>query len=270
MLHRPDDRHDLRHDDLHDDDAPVGRILTRREALRLMGRVGGAGAGGLLFLAGCGGGSDSVTDPSAGGSASLACAAKPELTQGPYFVDERINRSDIRTNTANAAIQAGALLTLAFNVQQINSNACAPLAGAFVDVWHCNATGVYSDAVDPGFNTRGQNWLRGYQVTDAAGLATFTTIFPGWYQGRATHIHFKIRQALSASTSYDFTSQLFFDEGFLSSLYTSQAPYTTRGDAGRLRNARDGIYSQGGSNLLITPEASGSGYKGTLNIGLYV
>lgn len=261
-------RHILRPHDLHDDDAPVGRVLTRREALRLMG---GASAGGMLFLAGCGGGSDGVTDPSRGGSASLSCAAKPELTQGPYFVDERLNPPDIRPNTRDGAVQAGALFTLAFNVQQINSNACAPLAGVYVDVWQCNALGVYSDAVDAGFNTRGQNWLRGYQVTDAAGLATFTTVFPGWYQGRATHIHFKIRQALSASTAYDFTSQLFFDEGFLSSLYTSQAPYTTKGDAGRLRNARDSIYSQGGSNLLITPEAVATGgYKGTLNIGLYV
>ena len=101
-------------------------------------------------------------------------------------------------------------------------------------------------------------------------VTPFTTTCPGCYQARATHIHLRIRQALPGSTSYDFTSQLFFAETFLTSLYTSQPPYTTKGDAGRLRNANDGIYSQGGSNLLITPEASGSGYKGTLNIGPYV
>jgi len=165
-------------DDLDNDDAPIGRVLSRREALVLMG---GLGASGLLFLAGCGGDDDSTGIDNPNGS--VTCAAKPELTQGPYFVDERLNRADIRTNTPTGAVKEGLLFTLAFNVQQIQSGACTPLSGAFVDVWHCDALGVYSDAVDPGFNTRGQNWLRGYQATDANGAAGFTTIFPGWYQG---------------------------------------------------------------------------------------
>jgi protocatechuate 3,4-dioxygenase beta subunit len=84
--------------------------------------------------------------------------------------------------------------------------ACVPLAGATVDVWQCDAVGAYSDVADRGFNTRGQNFLRGYQVTDANGLAGFTTLYPGWYQGRATHIHFKIRGTASSGGTYEFTS----------------------------------------------------------------
>jgi protocatechuate 3,4-dioxygenase beta subunit len=252
-----------------DDDAPVGRVLTRREALALLG---GAGAGGLLFLAGCGGADEATgaaVDTTAGGTASLSCAAKPALTEGPYFVDERLNRSDIRASTATGVVKDGALFALTFNIRRIRASGCTALAGAFVDIWQCDALGVYSDAVDPGFNTRGQNWLRGYQTTDANGLARFTTIFPGWYQGRATHIHFKVRQTLTASSANEFTSQLFFPEDFLTALYTSQAPYTTKGDAGRLRNARDGIFGQGGSQLLVTPTRTATGgYEATVNIGL--
>lgn len=248
------------------DDAPVGRVLTRREAI---GLLGGMGATGLLLLAGCSGTEEASGTELPNGSTS--CVAKPELTEGPYFVDERLNRSDIRSNTSNGAVRGGALLALTVNVQRIQSGACTPLAGAFVDVWHCDALGVYSDAVDRSFNTKGENWLRGYQVTDASGAAKFATVFPGWYPGRASHIHFKIRQALSPNTAYDFTSQLFFDEAFLTKVYTTQAPYTTKGDAGRLRNTSDGIFRQGGAQLLVTPSTLRSGgYGATLNVALQV
>lgn len=115
-----------------------------------------------------------------------------------------------------------------------------------VDLWQCNALGVYSDVQDPGFNTLGQDWLRGNLATDANGAAAFTTILPGWYQGRATHLHFKIRSAASADTTYEFTSQLFFDENLLTSIYTTEAPYSTKGDDGRLRNAETGSTPRAG------------------------
>jgi len=258
--------------DLDDDDAPVGRILSRREALLLMG---GAGATGILALMGCGGSSlTAATDAATGSTSSTAssnasCAVRPALTEGPYFVDERLNRSDIRSDTITNALKAGTLFTLTFNVGRIQSNACAALSGVQVDVWHCDATGVYSDATDPGFNTKGQNWLRGYQVTDANGTAKFTTIFPGWYSGRATHIHFKIRGTSSAGASYDFTSQLFFTEAFLSTAY-AQSPYSNRSDSGRLRNASDSIYTQGGSQLLLAPDSANGAYTGSINLGLTV
>jgi protocatechuate 3,4-dioxygenase beta subunit len=87
-----------------------------------------------------------------------------------------------------------------------------------------------------------QSWLRGYQATDAAGVANFTTVFAGWYQGRATHIHFNVRSAVSGGTSYDFTSQLFFNEALLTQIYTAVAPYTRKGAAGRLRTAQGGLF----------------------------
>jgi protocatechuate 3,4-dioxygenase beta subunit len=242
------------------DDAPIGRVLNRREALRILG---GAGASAAFFLAAC-----RASTPTDAPSSTATCTARPALTEGPYFVDERLNRADVRADTATGVVKAGALLALAFNVTRIQSSTCTPLANAMVDIWHTDALGVYSDAVDASFNTRGQNFLRGYQLTDANGTATFTTIVPGWYNGRATHIHFKIRG--TTGSSFDFTSQLFFTEGFLSQLYTSAAPYTTKGDSGRLRNSSDGIYNSGGSQLLVTPAASGSGYTTTLNIGLNV
>lgn len=251
---------------MHIDDAPIGRVLTRREALVLLG---GVGAAGLLHLAGCGSSSNAVASDTTG-MLSTSCAAKPELTEGPYFVDDRLNRSDIRADSATKAVKAGIPLQLSFNISRIQSNACAALAGAFVDVWHCDALGVYSDASDPGFNTIGQDWLRGYQVTDASGMAAFTTIVPGWYQGRATHIHFKIRHSLSENSAYEFTSQLFFLESFLTPLYTQQTPYAMKGDAGRLRNVRDGIYNQGGSQLVLSPAATAEGYTAKLDIGLDV
>jgi protocatechuate 3,4-dioxygenase beta subunit len=252
---------------LDDDDAPVGLILTRRDAVVMLG---GLGATGLLGLYGCGP-SGKIDTAAAGQSAgsSATCVAKPELTQGPYFVDEKLNRSDIRSDASTGAVKDGSALALTFNVSRIQSSSCTPLPGAQVDVWHCDALGVYSDARDPSFNTTGQNWLRGYQLTDADGTATFRTILPGWYPGRASHIHFKIRGTGASGQSFDFTSQLFFTEHFLSSAY-AHAPYDSKADSGRLLNARDGIYNRGGAELLVTPSGSSSRYSATLNIGLSV
>jgi protocatechuate 3,4-dioxygenase beta subunit len=155
---------------------------------------------------------------------------RPALTEGPYFVDEMINRSDIRSDPSDGSIKEGTPLNLTLYVSQINGSGCTPLAGAQVDVWHCDAAGVYSDASDPGFNTKGQKFLRGYQVTDANGMAKFTTIYPGWYQGRAVHIHFKIRTDPSSASGYEFTSQWFFDETLTDQVHAQQ-PYAAKGCA---------------------------------------
>src|SRR5204863_7919560 len=130
----------------------------------------------------------------------------------PYFVDEKLNRTDIRADASGGAPREGARLDLTIQVGRMASGACTALQGATVDVWHCDALGVYSDASDPSFNTKGQKFLRGYQVTDANGRVQFTTIYPGWYQGRAVHIHFKIRTDAGSASTYDFTSQFFFDD----------------------------------------------------------
>ena len=252
-----------------DDDAPVGRILTRREAVIVLGS---AGAAGFLSLAGC-------TSRSSDGNAMAAasnksgsvatCAVKPEMTEGPYFVEEKLDRADIRSDSTSREMRPGALLALTFNVSRIQNGACTPFRAAQVDVWHCDAQGVYSDANDSGFSTRGQTWLRGYQVSKADGIATFTTVLPGWYRGRATHIHFKIRGKNSGGSPFDFTSQIFFDEQFLTSAY-KLPPYNSRSDSGRTLNARDGIFNRGGSELLVTPSSANGKYAATFNIGLDV
>ncbi len=176
------------------DDLPVGRVLSRREAFAVLGA-----SGALLFL-GCSSDSSATTDPA--DTSSGTCVVRPELTEGPYYVDEELNRSDIRSDPSDGAVKAGALLALTFNLSSVASNACTPLAGAIVDVWHCDASGVYSDVSDLTFgNTVGKKFLRGYRVTDSNGVASFTTIYPGWYEGRTVHIHFKVRSAASATSA---------------------------------------------------------------------
>lgn len=208
--------------------------------------------------------SQATTAPVAGAAASAAavlpaCIVRPEVTEGPYYVAEELNRIDIRSNPSTGAVSAGALLTLTFNVSQIANNACTPLAGAKVEIWHCDAAGSYSDVTDRGVSTKGQQFLRGYQMTDANGKATFTTIYPGWYQGRAVHIHFKVHP----DATRVFTSQLFFDD-VLSDQVFAQAPYASKGKRNVL-NSRDGIYKD---QLLITTAKAGQGYAASFDIGI--
>ena len=239
------------------DDRPVGRILSRREVLALLGATGLAACAPSAVVSSTASPAATANAPAAGGSTTAlpSCIVRPALTEGPYFVDEKLNRSDIRES------KTGTPLALTFNVSKIAGSACSALAGAQVDIWHCDAAGVYSDATDPSFNTKGQRFLRGYQLTDASGIAHFQTIYPGWYQGRAVHIHFKIRVGSS-----DFTSQLFFEDALNAQVFAT-LPYSQKGGA-FLKNAQDGIYTGGGDKLLLKPIASLGGYAATFDIGL--
>jgi protocatechuate 3,4-dioxygenase beta subunit len=241
------------------DDFPVGRVLTRREVVALLGA-----SGALLFL-GYSSDSSATTDPT--NTSSGTCVVRPKLTEGPYYVDEKLKRSDIRSDPSDGTVKAGALLALTFNVSSLASKACTPLKDAIVDVWHCDAAGIYSDVSDPNFGkTVGKKFLRGYQVTDAKGVARFTTIYPGWYPGRTVHVHFKVRSAASATSAYEFTSQLFFDDNFTDRVYTRE-PYASRGTR-TLRNSGDGIYNQGGSQLVLDVSTTSDGYSATFDIAL--
>ena len=250
---------------------PRIRYLTRREMLSLMGSTAAA-----LALAGCGGSeqsgsgestSASTAETTSGATAETAstCLVRPEQTEGPYFVDEMLNRSDIRED------REGVPLDLTFNVSRVDEgdvSACGPLAGAVVDIWHADAAGQYSDVQDnaEGFDTRGETYLRGYQVTDENGTARFTTIYPGWYQGRTVHIHFKIRDSPESEQGYEFTSQLYFDDA-LTDEVQSQGPYAQKGQRD-LRNGEDGIFRGGGDELLLDLRESGQGYAGTFDVAL--
>src|SRR5712691_1708067 len=150
-----------------DDDGPVGRILSRREILALLG-----GSGLAAFAAACASTVTATPSPAAASAAPAsasasaavsATGASTAVTEGPYFVDEKLERSDIRSDPASGQAKPGAQLALTVNVFRASGTGCTPLSGAVVDVWHCDALGVYSDAADPTFNTKGSRFLRGYQ-----------------------------------------------------------------------------------------------------------
>ena len=195
-----------------------------------------------------------------------ACVVRPAQTEGPYFVDEKLNRSDIRIDPSDKTTKAGVPLRLEFRISQIGGGACTPMSGAVVDIWHCDALGIYSDVRDAGFDTRGKKYLRGFQETDARGVAQFLTIYPGWYEGRAVHIHFKIRSAGAGARRQEFTSQLYFDETVTDQIF-KQAPYS--GKAGcRTMNDGDFIFRQNGKELLLAPAKTAQGYSVIFDIGL--
>jgi protocatechuate 3,4-dioxygenase beta subunit len=247
-----------------DDDRPIGRLLSRREVLALFGGTGAALATGAITAGALAQSASPAMSP--GISALPACVVVPELTEGPYFVDERLDRADIRADSATGAITDGARFDLSWLVTRIDGTACVPFPGAMVDVWHCDAAGAYSDVQGPGSSTDGQDFLRGYQLTDADGRATFTTIYPGWYDGRAVHIHFKVRTDPDRSTGTEFTSQLFFDEGFTDTVYATE-PYAARGQRTVL-NDQDGIYQQSGGLTLVAVSPTTDGYAGTFAVGI--
>ncbi len=244
------------------DDKLIGKLLSRRNFLALCGVTGGVALiGGTAY-------SRIVEQKWSVSESTLPpCIARPEQTEGPYFVDEMLNRSDIRLDTISKKLSAGTPLELEFRVSAVQNNSCKPLANAMVDIWHCDAAGVYSDVKDWQFDTTGQNFLRGYQLTDSQGIATFTTVFPGWYPGRAVHVHFKIRNEKNKS-NYEFTSQLYFDEKDCNELY-AQAPYSKKG-SGYIKNERDGIYRGGGSQTKLKLEKTGKGYKAIFEIGVQI
>lgn len=162
------------------------------------------------------------------------CVVQPELTEGPFYVDPDLIRSDITEG------RAGLPMTLRL---QVVSADCAPISGARVDVWHCDAQGVYSGVqnLGGGQDTRGQTFLRGTQVTDSAGVAAFQTIFPGWYSGRTTHVHYKV----FLEDGGVLTSQIFFDEAVNQSIYDDHEAYARQG-ARDMVNADDVIAGQAG------------------------
>lgn len=247
---------------------PRIRYLTRREMLALMGSTAAA-----ITLAGCGGSRQSGEPGSGGGAAgapaetaSTTCVVRPEQTEGPYYVDTGLDRSDIRED------REGVPLDLAFNVSRVDggdASACGPLAGAVVDVWQCDALGEYSGVEDNAagdFDTRGETFLRGYQVTDENGTARFTTIYPGWYPGRAVHIHFTVRDSPESQRGYEFTSQLYFDDALTDRVLT-EGPYAEQGPRD-VTNSEDGIYQGGGDELLLDLTENGRGYAATFDIAL--
>jgi protocatechuate 3,4-dioxygenase beta subunit len=255
--------------------------LTRRSALVTL-----VGAGTALGF-GCGSTEEeaNTTDGStdAGNEASKQetgttstdasdCAVTPEGEIGPYFADDSeagFERADLSSNLDGTSTQAGVPLTLHVTVLDAQKS-CAPYVGAQVDIWHCNASGVYSDIAAE--DTSSEQWLRGYLLTDANGQLTFKTIIPGWYSGRTTHIHLRIRSTYSdASSTSDGanTTQCFFDQKLIDTLYTTVAPYKAKGK-NPTTNATDHVYAgeEDGANVLALTGSAAAGYTASVTIRL--
>lgn len=233
--------------DIHDDDKPVGRVLTRRELLTLLG------GGGLAFALGgtaLGWAQGQTPTPTPTSTPLPTCVVKPELSEGPFFVDTLLNRVDVRIDPRNDVIKEGMPLKLIFRVSDIQNGACVPLEGAQVDIWHCDSEGVYSGVTNQ--TETDELWLRGYQLTDENGIAEFITIYPGWYPGRAVHIHFKIRTDPQNQRGYEFVSQLFFPEDLTDTVFANP-PYIGKG-VDYTQNNEDGIFrrSEGVLTLELT------------------
>ncbi len=266
----------------------MSKQIDRRRALAMFGAVGlgavaaacggddqGGSAGGDTGSSGTtssgGAGSASSTTAAATGSvdadlfdAAGSCALTPEQTEGPYYLDIDRVRSDIRED------RQGTPLRLAIRVRENGS--CQPVANAAVDIWHCDATGLYSGFESAstggggggpgrpgggGASTDTTRYLRGTQITNAAGIVEFLTVYPGWYRGRTVHIHCKVH----LNNTEVLTSQLYFDEKVTSAVYTAE-PYAS--DAGRdTFNADDGIFSD---ETILTVSKTGDGYLGVINL----
>jgi protocatechuate 3,4-dioxygenase beta subunit len=256
--------------DMDNDDELTGRLLSRREVISWMALMGAGAMVGCDRTAAAAGHAElaaEIIPPSGLAATSMpACIVRPEMTVGPYFVDKQLDRSDVRTDPTTSTARPGTPVELTFNIADVTGGKCAPLAGAMIDIWHCDASGVYSGVNDERFgDTSGQQWLRGYQRTDANGMATFTTVYPGWYEGRAVHIHFKVRTKSATDTAYEFTSQLFFDESTTDRVH-AMSPYVKTGR--RVRNTDDGIYGSVGDQMLLTLAPRGASFTAAFGVGL--
>lgn len=187
----------------------------------------------------------------AGLIATDVCLLQPEVTEGPFYLDTGLLREDITEG------RPGLPMVLRLQVVGVD---CTPVSGARVDVWHCDAAGAYS-----GVEGAGGTFLRGIGFTAADGVATFRTIFPGWYRGRTTHIHFKVilgdRDVL--------TGQVFFDQTLADTIHAEHDAYEARGLADT-RNEADRIAraaGQGSVCALRLPEPDGEA-EAALVIGI--
>ncbi|MEV6163929.1 intradiol ring-cleavage dioxygenase [Streptomyces sp. NPDC052052] len=205
-------------------------------------------------------------------AAAAVCTLTKEMTEGPYYLDGQLVRSDITEG------KAGAPLQLALTV--VDSSTCAPLSGALVEIWHCDALGEYSGFVGGNGHNEPDDgtFLRGGVLTNASGLASITTIYPGWYRGRCVHIHVKVHTGVTLTSDGSFTGgneihtgQLFFNETITTAV-GKVSPYSTN-TVTRTTLTQDSIYDGGGaSSGLLTLTALGStaasGYSGTLTLGV--
>jgi protocatechuate 3,4-dioxygenase beta subunit len=245
------------------DDHPFRRRMGRRHVIAILGALGVGALAAACRRSTTPDEPPATVPPTEAGPAETAgkhpaCVLTPETTEGPYYLDLHNVRSDIRED------REGAETRLAISV--VDAAACAPLRDAAVDIWHADAAGVYSGfgagAARPGSGGDGPRFLRGTQVTGADGVARFVTIYPGWYPGRAVHIHVKVH----AGGREIHTGQLFFSDSFTEGVY-ARAPYSAR-PGPDLRNAEDGIFARAQGSGLVSITAAGEAYDASITLGV--
>ena len=259
------------------------RMNRRDDLLRSLGAVGS------LALLGCrdiltpeaqtvGGSVDPTAVPAATGSTqppagvavpsgsqspanpAPACVLTPRQTEGPFYFDPKQIRRNITEGRPGTPLQVA--------LQVVEAGTCRPIQDALVDIWHADVIGVYSGYTRQGergeVDASGETFLRGSQITAANGLVQFESIYPGWYPGRAVHIHFKVRFANQTAVA----SQLYFPEDVTDRAYAA-APYNQRA-RGRTTNATDGLLrgAPEDQNLLAAVAAAGAGFRASLTIGI--
>lgn len=230
--------------------------LSRRGAIAKLGGLAvgalGASAWGARELLDADDAAAAGTGPAAVASGLVSCVLSPEMTEGPYYVEG----DKVRRNITEG--KAGVPLTLRLTV--LNVSTCKPIKNAAVDIWHCDAGGVYSATSVQ--STEDLTFLRGIQRTDKNGLAIFKTVYPGWYSGRTVHIHLKAY--LGGQTVH--TGQLFFPDSLTDAVY-QRSPYSQR-PSRDMRNAADSIFRNGGKRSLLKLKKNGSGYIGSISMGV--
>src|SRR3977135_161658 len=219
--------------------------ISRRDSLLA---AGGLIAAALIPEASAAAGSG----PAAVASGAISCVLTPELTEGPYYVPSEKERRNITEG------KPGTPLDLRLTV--VDASTCKPIKSAVVDIWHADALGVDSGAVA---SNPGTNFMRGVQKTDSTGLARFLSVYPGWYQGRAVHIHVKVH--LGGTVVH--TGQFFFNDALTDAVY-KLSPYTARGSRDT-RNAADSIYRNGGSRVMLKVPKLSSGYRAGITMGVH-
>ena len=205
-----------------------------------------------------------ASPPATANPASAAvnvCRMTPRMVEGPFYFDPDLVREDITEGRAGVPLK--------LHLQITDGATCQPIEGARVDIWHCDATGQYSgydrQADDGSISTKGEKFLRGTQITGATGEVKFATIYPGWYRGRTTHIHFKVLLDEKAM----LTGQMYFPDALSEYIFTNIAPYNTRRAKRDTLNSTDWIAGADGDHIsFASVREEADAYVATLIIGV--
>ncbi|MEU4896698.1 intradiol ring-cleavage dioxygenase [Streptomyces sp. NPDC044780] len=252
--------------------APIGRRRVLVAGSAAAAAIGIAGATTAAARPEAASTADTATTAAGTVDAAAICTLTKELTEGPYYLDHALVRSNVTED------KAGVPLQLALTV--VDTATCAPLNKALAEIWYCDALGEYSGFVGNNGHQEPDNgrFLRGGVLTGTDGVANLTGIYPGWYRGRCVHIHLKVHTGVTLTSDGSFTGgneihtgQLFFDEKITEAV-AKVSPYSTN-TVPRTPLSSDGIYGNGGTAAgLLAVTALGStpsaGYRATLTVGV--